>query len=1400
MSNDFATKKCPKCGFINIGAANYCSNRYCDYIFPMPEQSKFTSKPAPHSTSTPKPKTQAISNPVLDFQTYAGKTNGAVNTIIDQCHRNIKPINDANCDDSSMEEAYVTYLANFDEIIKTLDQIKVIADNLQTSYNQHKAKLLSTDHDSIELIELLYQKAYINTIESINGLVIEFSRIRPFDHLKSYLLSPIKEWNDTFTHDDLLSSIIYLGVVCKEYKILGQTFHIERREYLKFLHSNNLVIRYNNATEEQCMYLVATIIGRMLSKSPLRLPVCIIDHDQLGIHNEYRYLPETVYCIETGFDAEEIRELEIICQRHGNLTNNQLFVLKDWYACIGGIRNEEQLKRIMDFGLNTGQCFIVMVNEDTKTSSSPYRKGDEDDLLSKLDHRIELNLINKDGDLYREFDLMSDDLIEKTRKLVQTMDDTIEQYKSVDISELFKNRRERRNCKLKITLYIGKDNKLNDKAIELKDDRIHSSVLVRYDNHSHVFPWMKAMIAEAFKIYGDQQVNVVVADFIGCEELDAIHTIESKQAPFYYYKFKKNSSTYSKVINSIKQFLIGPDGRRMLVFLVGKYEDLKNDFINTKYHDKKNLHLVLLATDVPRDIVWEGYQLTFGPKRLESGPELSEDEFLFENRMWNAYSCKISMIQQLLKDYLPSPQSLKENPKIIKVQAPSPLVKSTIDQRQDEHLPSAQFNPSTLVDSKMDEKEDLKKEAEAKPIVEPTEKETKHATVEQPEEKPSVVETSITPQGGEKPIVEPAEKETEHAIVEQPEEKLSVVETSITPQREEKPEIVKIEEEEKEEFSEIEVEDEEADLEKYDYQRTFYLRDYMTPQHGWWTLSAKEELSIPFGIHINRDSTLDEIWEFRFATNIPMMNAALVLGGQGSGKTAFLRTLIMSAAQRYSPKELEFYLIDFKTTGFEPFEIGKLPHVRVVASAADREFGFSILQRIKQEVTNRMKCKYVLPRVLLVIDECQNFFLDDHESDVAGALLEYILKQGREFGINLILATQELHSSTTRVPQSLYDLIAIRYIAKPSESDYIRLFNRSDREVISLKRSYNNGEALFVEKTYMGPLDSIEEYHTKAFYIETKELPLMIQQVAAYAANHPNQCPSNLGLFTFHNDDDLVDFNAEDRMISTHLSSVEGLPKTIPMYLGQPIAMDNDVFLSLAQKRNQNVLIVSANPCDDTIAQNIAYCALMSSAKAYPTDEAGRATNRLDYIFDFTEDGEPLHNRLDDLVSKAPFGIESTVIEADDAAVTTKLTEITEELEKRKAEKSKVQQHIFLTFLGFDRGDMFDDGEDASEALNTITEEGPKYGIFTIIQFMGDENTLKRQININYRFQHIVALQMSDDSSYDFLRNTSAGQLYDPNDASENHGLYRALYYNITSNSITKFKPYNFYQNGSNTQ
>src|SRR6185503_17768146 len=123
----------------------------------------------------------------------------------------------------------------------------------------------------------------------------------------------------------------------------------------------------------------------------------------------------------------------------------------------------------------------------------------------------------------------------------------------------------------------------------------------------------------------------------------------------------------------------------------------------------------------------------------------------------------------------------------------------------------------------------------------------------------------------------------------------------------------------------------------------------------------------------------------------------------------------------------EFYLIDFKKgVEFKCYAVKQLPHARVVAIESDREFALSVLQRVDEELKRRGDLfrqlgvqdlagykkaggTEAMPRSLLLIDEFQEFFVeDDAIAQTASLLFDRIVRQGRAFGIHVLLGSQSL--------------------------------------------------------------------------------------------------------------------------------------------------------------------------------------------------------------------------------------------------------------------------------------------------------------------------------------------------------------------------------------------------------
>ena len=191
----------------------------------------------------------------------------------------------------------------------------------------------------------------------------------------------------------------------------------------------------------------------------------------------------------------------------------------------------------------------------------------------------------------------------------------------------------------------------------------------------------------------------------------------------------------------------------------------------------------------------------------------------------------------------------------------------------------------------------------------------------------------------------------------------------------------------------------------------------------------------------------------------------LVGGLPGSGKSSLFHTIIVNAVRRYTPDELQLYLLDFKQgVEFQPYAAGALPHARVVAVQSEREFGLSVLRGLRREIDDRAalfrgpqgrgadslreyreRTGKPLPRVLVVIDEFQVIFAeDDPIAHECASHLDHVVRQGRAFGVHTVLGTQTLRGGgVLGMLRGTIDQIAARVVLKSSDAD-ARLFLADD--------------------------------------------------------------------------------------------------------------------------------------------------------------------------------------------------------------------------------------------------------------------------------------------------------------------------------------------------------------------
>jgi hypothetical protein len=1131
---------------------------------------------------------------------------------------------------------------------------------------------------------------------------------------------------------------------------------------LELLNAQNLIIHFDNKSKDKATTLVSTLLSRMLKATEGQLlNISVIDPKLgMGLNNYFKTgLPSNIYKVLKVIDPSDLLEQERrVLQMTGggsvehynqskhagdNLLDYQIVVFQDWYSTLNERIIEDDFLSVVNNSIHAGYCFIFMVNDDNKPDETALRRRDEDDILMQLSHCLVIDLKEQWINDSQQLELMNNNQVFEVLKDVRNA--VTPHPKDIDVGVLLEEKKVwgAASSRNGFSLFIGKNNSLQDLELHFEDNIIQQSLLVNYiDDYSNVFPWVNALVAQAFTLFSPEELNVLVADFTGNKEIAALSENRTiLEPPYYYVGWNANKKEHAakdsigfQLPDLFTSFLSNCQEKRLLAFIIGSYDDLKKYVISKNFLKKKRIHFVFLTTDyviddTRRQTSFEGYQLSFGPRRIENqmsryrGNEktqtLSGDEFMFEGDICYAYTYSIEKTKQII----------------------GVLSKKTVVATNENHEP-----PKNIPE----------------------------------EEKP--LETALKPQATQENLtITPAVGNLKTTPFSNPERKANANTRDVLRG----------------------ISDDNGDEErKFGYQKTYTFQSL--PKENWWKGNCATSFEVPFGIHIDWNTGKTQEWSFQFDDDGTKKNAAFVLGGQGAGKSSVLNTLIIGAAQRYSPKELEFYLFDFKNVGFLPYELFNLPHARVVASGDDRDFTISVLQDLEKELERRKTAREneTFPRTIVIVDECHHLFrLNDPVSKLAIGLFESIIREGRALGMNVIFSTQMLSSPTTDFPADLFDLVGTRIVSNP-EKDYRRVFPERDMSEATTLGSYCNGEMMFAPKGKPTDLP-LEDYHAKSYYIQydskkpnnNSELKTIIEELASFARSHPDQCPKSIVPFKYHYNSDLVQFVARERMREEHRKPVSDLPQEIPMYLGTPIANAKDVYLTLVPEEFHNVLVIGLS--DAPVGQGIAYQALSSSLMAYPVEgNDNHVAKRVDYVFNFNKNSDPFSKKLIKEVTVSPFSPQSEVIPNLNGRVVETLTKIKALIEDRMNRPlDEIDSHVFVSLFGLNLGHMFGEenvysNKEATDLLCHILSNGPACGVFTIVQYCGRKAGLQAKIGNNIDvFNHIIALQTEENLS-GFPVPLSG--LY-PSMAKKNPALYRAIYYDRREpECYQKFKPYKF--------
>ncbi|WP_458686055.1 type VII secretion protein EccCa [Nocardia tengchongensis] len=198
-----------------------------------------------------------------------------------------------------------------------------------------------------------------------------------------------------------------------------------------------------------------------------------------------------------------------------------------------------------------------------------------------------------------------------------------------------------------------------------------------------------------------------------------------------------------------------------------------------------------------------------------------------------------------------------------------------------------------------------------------------------------------------------------------------------------------------------------------------------TPETAWRPRYGRERLRVPFGIGADG---LPVVLDIKEAAEGGMGPHGLCIGATGSGKSEFLRTLVLSLIATHSPDQLNFVLVDFKG-GATFLGLEGVAHVAAIITNLEEEA--DLVDRMRDALAGEMTRRQELlraagnfanvseyekaraagadldpmPALFVVLDEFSEL-LSQHP-DFA-ELFTMIGRLGRSLHVHLLLASQRL--------------------------------------------------------------------------------------------------------------------------------------------------------------------------------------------------------------------------------------------------------------------------------------------------------------------------------------------------------------------------------------------------------
>lgn len=561
----------------------------------------------------------------------------------------------------------------------------------------------------------------------------------------------------------------------------------------------------------------------------------------------------------------------------------------------------------------------------------------------------------------------------------------------------------------------------------------------------------------------------------------------------------------------------------------------------------------------------------------------------------------------------------------------------------------------------------------------------------------------------------------------------------------------------------------------------------------WFKGDCSEELSIPIGVH-----GANIIQNLRFG--IGGSHHALVAGQTGSGKSSLLHTIIMSALIKYPADQLQIFLVDFKRgVEFKIYANYSLENFKVIAIESEREFGCSVLEYLDREQSKRAdlfkginvdnvndyraKSGKKLPRILLIIDEFHVLFskdTNDSMSKHSSVYLEQIIRQGRAFGIHVILASQTM-ANIGGISNGVWGQVGVRIALKCPKSD-AKFVLGNDNDGVDLLSAENPGQAVY--NSDCGNI--IANTIFRVAYIEQDEQDKYLSYIS-----------ENMPRFGYPETRIMLS-NVEDNIYNPFQRFCNGEEVDFEenkLMVGEALKLVNNMRMRFRNKTGSNLLVIG----NDEQKARTMFCFAVLSMALHVLSKNGykKPQNQVIYLFDYApieeyEERDVLKevaDQLKDYIRYIPF---------DDA--NDEFKKLYDSLSRREKGLEEISDAYMLVY-GLQRArdlrsnnvyqnkvsmDEFDEfGGNVAQQLTVkphemfmnLLQRGASVGINGLVWEDNFKVFMAHYASMLSSFDMRVAFTMSDEDSINFIEEPDGSKIR------ENGAVY-------SYNGNQKFRPY----------